>query len=127
MRIVPALAAASLAAISIQHVHGQQDRSGTMATATLGALDETVQLRAEVRDQNGKVMAVAGTAWSSSDASVATVDGAGLVTAAGNGTTTITATVGGASGSASVKVMQSARSVTVSPAADTTAPPTRCV
>ena len=75
-----------------------------------------------MRDQNGKVMAVAGTAWSSSDASVATVDGAGLVTAAGNGTTTITATVGGASGSAAVKVMQSARSVTVSPAADTTAP-----
>lgn len=94
----------------------------TPATATLGAPDETVQLRAEVRDQNGKVMAVAGTAWSSSDASVATVDGAGLVTAAGNGTTTITATVGGASGSAAVKVMQSARSVTVSPAADTTAP-----
>lgn len=31
MRIVPALVAASLAAIPIQHVHGQQDRSGTMA------------------------------------------------------------------------------------------------
>ncbi len=31
MRIVPALAAASLAAIPIQQLHGQQDQSGTMA------------------------------------------------------------------------------------------------
>ena len=76
----------------------------TPATATLGALDETVQLRAEVRDQNGKVMAVAGTAWSSSDASVATVDGAGLVTGMAEGVATITASSGGAEGAAEITV-----------------------
>ena len=55
------------------------------ATAELTALDATVQLRAEVLDQYGQVMAGAAVGWSSSDASVATVDASGLVTAAGNG------------------------------------------
>ena len=46
---------------------------------------------------------------------MATVDASGLVTAAGNGTATITASAGSASGSAVVTVMQSAASVEVSP------------
>ena len=76
------------------------------ATAELTALGATVQLSAEVRDQSGNVMAGAAVAWSSTAASVATVDAAGLVTAAGNGSATITATSGPASGSAAVTVEQ---------------------
>ena len=91
----------------------------TPATTQLTALGATVQLTAEVRDQNGQVMAGAAVSWSSSDPMVATVDAQGLVTAAGNGTATITATAGSASGSATVSVAQRVSSVTVSPAADT--------
>ena len=75
------------------------------ATARLAALGATVQLRAEVRDQNGNVMAGVTLAWESSDDAVATVDGSGLVTAAGDGTATIMAVAGGASGMAVVTVM----------------------
>ncbi len=85
------------------------------ATATLSALGETVQLTATVSDQNGNVMSGASVTWSSSDASVATVSATGLVTAAGNGTATITATSGNASGAATVTVRQEAAAVTVSP------------
>ena len=91
------------------------------ATAELTALGATVQLRAEVLDQYGQVMAGAAVSWSSSAASVATVDGSGLVTAAANGAATVTATAGSASGTAAVTVAQSAGSVVVSPAAATIA------
>ena len=76
------------------------------ATAELAALGATVQLSAEVHDQNGQVMAGATVAWASGNAPVATVSNAGLVTAAGNGTATITATAGSASGTATVTVAQ---------------------
>lgn len=91
------------------------------ATAQLAALGETVQLSAEVRDQDGNIMSGTALTWSSSDASVATVDGTGLVAAAGNGTAMITATVGGASGTAAITVMQEPDSVEVSPAGATIA------
>ena len=80
----------------------------TPATVELTALGETVQLTAHVRDQNGQAMAGAAVAWSSGDASVATVDASGLATAAGNGTVTITATSGSASGTATMTVNASA-------------------
>ena len=67
-----------------------------------------------MRDQNGNVMANATVVWSSGDVSVAAVDGAGLVTAAGNGTATITASAGQASGNATVTVAQVVSRVTVS-------------
>ena len=89
------------------------------ATADLTALGATVQLTAEVRDQNARVMAGATVTWSSGDTSVATVDAAGLVTAVGNGTATITASAGNVSGSAVVTVMQPVATVEVSPSADT--------
>ena len=91
------------------------------ATHELTALGTTVQLSAEVRDQNTRVMAGATVTWTSSANSVATVDASGLVTAAGNGTATITASVGSASGSAVVTVTQSVASVEVSPPAETIA------
>ena len=89
------------------------------ATAELTALGETVQLQAEVRDQNGQVMAGAVVTWATSSAAVATVSAAGLVTATGNGTATITATAGSASGSAMVTVAQEVSAVAVTPAGDT--------
>ena len=85
------------------------------ATHELTALGITVQLSAEVRDQNARVMAGATVTWTSSASSMVTVDASGLVTAAGNGTATITASAGSASGSAVVTVMQSVASVEVSP------------
>ena len=91
----------------------------TPATAELTALGDTVRFSAQVLDQNGQAMAGAPVAWSSSDASVATVDAAGLATAAGNGTATVTATSGSASGTAAVTVTQAVSAVVVSPAADT--------
>ena len=83
-------------------------------SATLSALEETARFTAEVRDQNGQVMAGQPVAWATSDASVAPVDASGLVTAAANGSATITATVGSVSGTAAVTVEQSAASVEVS-------------
>ena len=85
-------------------------------SAALSIFGETARFTAEVRDQNGQVMAGAAVAWTSSDDAVATVDGSGLVTAAGNGTATITATAGSASGTASVTVAQAPDSVAVAPA-----------
>ena len=87
----------------------------TPASAEFAALGETVQLAAEVRDQNGQAMAAAPVTWSSSDAAVATVGSAGLVTAAGNGSATITATSGSASGTATVAVAQRVGAVVVLP------------
>ena len=95
------------------------DGYGEPATAELTSLGATRQLTAEVRAQNGQPMAGAAVSWSSSNAAVATVDAQGLVTAAGNGTATITATAGSASGSATVAVRQEVSTVAVSPAADT--------
>ena len=91
----------------------------TPAAAELSALGATTRLSAQVRDQNGRVMAGASVAWSSSSASVATVDASGVVTAAANGAATITATSGAASGSAAVTVAQAVSAVAITPAADT--------
>ena len=87
------------------------------AAAELTALGATVQLTAEVRDQDSRVMTGATVTWLSSGAGVAAVDATGLVTGVGDGQATITASAGSASGSAVVTVMQSAASVEVSPAA----------
>jgi len=53
--------------------------------------------------------------WSTSAAGVATVDGTGLVTSAGNGTATIRADAEGASGTAEVTVRQRVAEVRVTP------------
>ena len=91
----------------------------TPDTVALTALGQTAQLTAEVLDQLDRVMEGVAVSWSSADTTIATVDSAGLATAAGSGATTITGTAGEASGEAVVTVMQSAGSVVVSPAADT--------
>ena len=88
-------------------------------SAAFSALGETARFTAEVRDQNGQVMADAVVAWASSAISVATVDASGVATAAANGSATITATAGSVSGTAAVTVVQVVSAVAVSPAADT--------
>ena len=66
----------------------------------------TVQLSAEVRDQNASVMAGAAVSWTSSETSVATVDAAGLVTGvSAGGPVTITATSEGQSGTVQITVL----------------------
>ena len=89
------------------------------ASAAMSALGETTRFTAEVRDQNGQVMAGASVTWASSDAAVAAVDASGVATAAANGNATITATSGSASGTATVTVAQVVSAVAVSPAVDT--------
>ena len=87
----------------------------TPATAELAALGDSVRLSAEAVDANGQTVAGAEFSWTSSDSLVATVSAAGLVTAVRNGTTTITATSGSASGNATATVAQVVSAVRVSP------------
>ena len=88
------------------------------AEVVLTALGVPVQLAAEVRDQNGRVMAGPNITWRSSDPAVATVDASGRVTGVGGGVTAISASAGEASGSAVVTVVQAAASVVVSPSSE---------
>ena len=73
---------------------------------TLDAIGATATLSAEVRDQNNQILGDAVVTWSSSDPNVATISPPGLVTAAGDGTVTITAAAGAASGSVNLSVTQ---------------------
>ena len=88
-------------------------------SATLSALGETEQLTAQVLDQNGRAMAGATVAWSSSDESVATVTDGGLVTALANGSASVMATVASLTANAAITVAQQVAQVQVSPAVDT--------
>lgn len=72
-------------------------------TRTLG-LDGTVQLTATLRDANNLVITGRPVTWSSSAATVASVDGNGLVRGLAPGSAQITATAGGTSGSAQIIV-----------------------
>ena len=68
------------------------------------ALGDTLRLLAEAYDENGHRVEGAELAWSSSNTSVAQVDGLGLVTGVAEGTATITATAGDARGRAQITV-----------------------
>lgn len=83
--------------------------------STLSAIDQTLQLTAVARDQDGENMSGATFSWSSSDEAVASVTSAGLVRAAGPGQTTIRVTSGSVSGMAAVSVQQVVAAVVVSP------------
>ena len=75
----------------------------TVNFASIGAAQ---QLTAVVLDQRGDTMSGATVTWSSNDNAVATVSVAGLVAAAGNGTTQVLATSGAVAGQATVTVAQ---------------------
>jgi plastocyanin len=82
--------------------------------ATLG---RTVQFAAVAKDAGGATLSNATITWSSTSPSVATVSGSGLVMAAGNGTTSITASAGAqTSPGTTVTVQQVAASVVITPA-----------
>ena len=87
----------------------------TPLSGTLRAFGDTLRLRAEAYDTNGSPVAGAVFEWMSSSESVAVVDGDGLVTARGNGSTTITAVHGSLRASASIRVVQEAARVRISP------------
>lgn len=91
----------------------------TPSTATVEALDATQQFDAEAQDADGNVVSDVDISWSSSDDGVATVDDAGLATAVGNGSATITATAGGESGTADLTVDQAVSTVEVTPGTET--------
>ncbi|MCC6318921.1 MAG: Ig-like domain-containing protein [Gemmatimonadaceae bacterium] len=76
----------------------------------------SVSLAAEAFNAAGDTIADAVFAWTSSNAAVATVSGAGMVTGVGTGTVSISAQVDGAVGSALVSVQRApVASVTVAP------------
>jgi uncharacterized protein YjdB len=91
----------------------------TPASDTLVSLGETVQLTASARDADDNAIVGKTFAWSSSDESIATVNSSGLVTAEANGSATITAVADGASGSASIMVVQVLATVDVTPGSAT--------
>ena len=73
---------------------------------TLDAIGATATLSAEVRDQNDQILRDVVVTWSSSNPNVATISPAGLVTAVRDGTATITAAAGAATGSVNLSVTQ---------------------
>src|SRR5207244_1302115 len=85
------------------------------ASASVSA-GQTVQLTATPKDANGNPLAGRVITWASSNTSVATVTGTGLVSGGAAGSATITATSEGQSGTASITVAVPVASVTVSPA-----------
>jgi len=88
--------------------------SPAAASVTLG---QTVQLAATLKDSIGNPLNGRSITWSSSDGTVATVNGSGLVTGVVAGAATITATSEGKSGTAAITVtVVPVASVTVSPA-----------
>ena len=70
---------------------------------SFAALGDTTQLIATVKNAGGSVISNPTVTWATSNASVATVSSAGLVTAVSDGTATITATSGSESGTATVR------------------------
>lgn len=83
----------------------------TPATLSFESLGVREQLTATVLDQDGNPLSGAAVTWSSADQAVATVTSRGQVRSFGNGTVTITASSGNASGQASVTVEQVAVAV----------------
>lgn len=67
---------------------------------------ETKQFSASCLDLHGNAVGCPATTWSSSNPAVATVDNTGLATGVSQGTVTITASIGYASGTATLKVIQ---------------------
>lgn len=87
----------------------------TPGADTLDALGQEREFSAEVRDQNGDVVADAEVSWSSSDEDVATVDDSGVAEAVGNGTAEIRASAGDVTATGALRVSQRVSAVTVSP------------
>lgn len=88
----------------------------TPLSATLPALEDTIQLSATVRDEKNQPIPSATVSWSSSNSAVVSVSPRGLVTARGNGKVTITAKSGAKSSTAEITVVQLATTIEITPA-----------
>lgn len=77
---------------------------GVLPVGPSVAVGDTTPLAATVRNLAGGVVAGAPVTWTSSDTSIARVDAQGVVTGAGLGRATLTATSGGRTGSVTVEV-----------------------
>src|SRR5260370_18770827 len=82
------------------------------ATIAVGVI---VQLTATTRDANAKALTGRTVSWTSSNTAVATVSSTGLVTGVAPGSSTITATSEGQSGTAALTVLLPVASATVTP------------
>lgn len=78
---------------------------------TLTWLGQSIQLDATPKTTDGQTVGSANVSWSSNDTLVVTVDGVGVVTAEGNGTTTIRARADGVSESSQITVEQAPAAV----------------
>jgi hypothetical protein len=124
LRLAPAMAVCAVAASCGDS--GSTGPSGTPvasvsvspASHTLTAIGATRQLTAVAQDAEGSTISGKTFVWASGDTTVATVSSTGMVTAVGNGSTDISASVDGRTGSASVTVSQAVASVAVSSARD---------
>lgn len=89
-------------------------------TKELRFLGDTARMMVTVKDADGSVVTGREVTWTSEDASIATVDAAGLVTSrAETGSTAIVATVDGIAGKTIVKAQLVAVSIVVTPATAT--------
>lgn len=73
---------------------------------SFSSLGDTLRLSVAVADSGGTAVASPALAWASIDTAVASVDGGGLVSARGNGTTAVTVSVDGIVASTSITVEQ---------------------
>lgn len=87
----------------------------TPTAASFSSLGDTQTLAVQAKDANNNDVSGVQFTWTSSNPDVATVDGAGVVTARGNGTATIRAAAGGSTAEATVTVQQVAASMEVTP------------
>ena len=85
----------------------------TAPSTSLTAIGATVQLQAVAKDLGGDVLGGRSFTWASSDVQVATASSAGLVTAVGNGSSTVSAATAGVTGSVSMTVAQAAADLTI--------------
>jgi hypothetical protein len=99
--------AGSVTVTGTAQVTVDQQAAAVVLTAPAAQLTsgETMQLAASSTDANGHPVGGATYTFASSDESVATVDAAGLVTAAAKGITTLSATLDGVSGTAELTVV----------------------
>ena len=94
-------AVSGTAVVTVMQSAGSVVVSPAAATVSPG---DTLRLTAEAFDENGHRVEGAEFGWSSSDVSVATVDASGLVTGVAEGTATVTAAAGDASGASEITV-----------------------
>ena len=95
----------SNAAITVSQAPAKIGTAFDPDSTTLTEIGQTLLLTIVVSDANDFSIKDAAVSWSSSNESVATVDGDGLVTAVGNGMADITATAGEVSHTVSISVV----------------------